>query len=130
MSPRGGLLLKSPRLLRLLMLLLVEGGLLLLLLLLAGYVCDVRDDAVGWAGRNFAEDWEVDVAELFPERRDHLAGHGLRDDLGLQRFLGDAAIDSLVRRDVVVVTAVADDDVAVVHRPVVSRVEGYPAGAG
>src|SRR5262245_42634042 len=43
-----------------------RGG--LLLLLLAGYVGYVRDDAVGGAGWDFAEDREVDVGQLFAER--------------------------------------------------------------
>src|SRR5262249_57695803 len=43
------------------------------------------------------------------------------------RRLGEAGVDPLVRRHSVVMAAVSDDDVALVHRSVVSRVEGHPA---
>jgi hypothetical protein len=46
---------------------------------------------------------------------------------GPQRLLGNAAEDALVGRYVVVVTTVADDDVALVDRAVVGRIERNPA---
>src|SRR5262249_57498267 len=100
----------------------VEKLLLLLLLLLRRDVGEGGDEAVRWAGGDLSKDREIDVAELFAEGRDDLAGDDLRDDLGLQRFLREAAVDPLVRRHVVVVAAVPHDDVAIVHRAVVRRV--------
>src|SRR2546426_2182721 len=70
---------------------------------------------------------------LFPyttlfRSRDCGAGDDPRVDLGRERLAGRPAIDALVRRHVVVVTAVADDDVALVHGPPVRRIERHPAG--
>ena len=99
-----------------------------MLLLLCADVGDVGDDTIGWARRDLAKHREIDVADLFAERRDDLPRHDFGDDLGLQALLGDPAVDPLVRRHVVVVAAVTHDDVALVHGAVVGRIEGHPAG--
>src|SRR2546426_4936810 len=69
---------------------------------------------------------------LFPyttlfRSRDCGAGDEPRVDLGRERLARRPAIDALVRRHVVVVTAVADDDVALVDGPAVRRIERHPA---
>src|SRR5262249_61213528 len=100
--------------------------LLLLLLLLGGDVGDVRDQAVGWARRDLAEDRQVDVAELLAQRRDSLARNDVGDDFGFQRLLRDAAVDPLVRRHVVVMAAVSAHDLGAVHPPGWRRGVGDP----
>src|SRR5213593_2340254 len=98
---------------------------LLLLLLLSADVGGVRDEPIGWARRDLAKYRQIDVADLFTERRDDLARHDFRGDLGLQGLLREAPEDAFVGRHVVVVAAVTHDDVVVVDRTVVGRVEGY-----
>jgi len=96
------------------------------LLLVSAGIGDVGDDAVGRARGDFAKYRQIDVTDLLTKRETILPGttsvttSAFNVSLAMPRY-------PLVRRHVIVVTAVTRDDIAVVHRAVVRRVERNPA---
>src|SRR4051812_24968423 len=106
----------------------IRRGLLLLLLLLV--LDGQRAVALGAAAGGLAVGLQRDRTRLRRELGDGLRGRDLGVDFRAQRFVGDAAEDAAVGWHVVVVAAVAHDDVALVGRAVVRGIERDPAVRG
>src|SRR5205085_5834725 len=96
-----------------------------LLLLLLCFRRDLfrRRRAPGAAHRYFREDRQVEGDDLFLKRAARAAAGLLGLDFRRECLLRVAPIDAAIRRDVVVVPAVSHDDVVLVRRDVVRRIE-------
>src|SRR5262249_46209148 len=98
-----------------------------LLLLLLRLILDDHDVPVSPPLGNRGEHGDVDLLHLLVERGDRLLPRRPRDDLGIERFLGIAAVDALVGWHVVIVPAMSDDHVSLVDRAIVRGIERDPA---